>query len=357
MRPAAMKSRTSADAGHTSRHCMALFVGLISFLAAQTPAQELKRHLPLTSPCPPVHLRVSARNGDGSPATSLRPQDFRVLFLEGEASVISAVSGVSTQASKPVTNILFVVAPYSDLKEVAVRTIYATLIKADNFLFNTAVLSPDGTSTAFSTDLELLETHLQATLNLHISTLSGDRWPFAERNSFMALRKLPGRHVIVELRDPANPYHSTVKARFDNDATLEALIPYDMAQIYRLVDPVLASALIPMGDASTLHTDIGPENHGAWQLQEVQRASAAQSYVWAQQNLIAQSGGRAEGTVDALLQDILRDAPAAYDLLAQPSFPCRLGGMYPVLVSARSQNIRIFGPQQVQIVPAEQEHP
>jgi hypothetical protein len=168
----------------------------------------------------------------------------------------------------------------------------------------------------------------------------------------MALRRIPGRHVIVDLSDPANPSHSKEKESFTNDRTLDSLASFDGSQIYRLIEPVPISASIPMGDASTVHEDIGPGNHATRQMDEVVGASRMQDQIWSQTNAANNStGGRYDATLDALFRDILKDAPGSYDSIVQASTSCKPGRMYSVNVTSRVRGVRLFGPNIVQEIP------
>lgn len=169
----------------------------------------------------------------------------------------------------------------------------------------------------------------------------------------MRLRKLSGRHVIVVLRDPGNPFHSKVKKSFDDDHTLDTLALFDASQVYRMVQPSSLALSIPMGDASTEHLDIGPDNHTAYQVEQMSGAEQDQDRLWAQLNPEnVPNGGRNEPSVQAMFTDILQDAGGSYDSIVLGLPPCQIGKIYPANVSPTVPNIRIFGPTQVQIIPA-----
>jgi len=314
--------------------------------------QELKRRAETVPSCPPTHVRFTARSSDGLPVSGLSATELRVYFDAGAATILSLQSGASDKVVTPDTNVLFVVRPYSDLNEDTVKALIKRIEKADNFRMNAAVLAPDGSISPFTRDPEELRASLRSATSSHRQR-NRTEWPFAERDGFLAIRRLPGRHVIFDLTSPANPYRSEVKKSFLDDLTLDILAAYDMAQIYRLVQPVPLDNSIPMGDASAKHSDIGPENHSAQQMQEVQVASLHQYFLWLRkQPLGASSGGRNDESVEALFDDLLKDAPGTYDLLVRPGFACRLGAFYRVTIAFHRAGVRLFAPSLIQMVPA-----
>jgi hypothetical protein len=301
-----------------------------------------------SSNCPPTHIRFTARAQDNVPAADLKPSDVRVWFGGAPANIVSLISGVSNKSSTPNTDILFVVAPFPRLNQDSIEKLIKNIVRADNFHFDTAVLAPDGKLSHFSSDPEELHAALLHTISGHLRRRTRSEWPPYEEAGFMALRKIPGRHVIVDLTDPANPYHSREKESFGEDHILEYLALFDMSQIYKLIDPVPTSASIPMGDASTVHVDIGPGNHSLEQMQEVANASETQSQIWSQTNT---TGGRYDETLDALFEDILKDAPGSYDSIVQATTSCEPGRIYSVNVTSRVPGVRLFGPNSTQVIP------
>ena len=180
------------------------------------------------------------------------------------------------------------------------------------------------------------------------------KWPGYEEAAFLALRHLEGRHVIVDLRDPVNIFHSQAKENFKTDRTFERLAAYDMTQIYGLVAPILNGAGIPVGDASTEHPPdgIGATDYDAMQLQQMRDLSSAQDEESAERNPDTDpTGGRREETLNALFTDILNDAPGSYDAIVQSLADCVAGQVYSVDLTPKLKGVRIFGPNFIQLIP------
>ncbi|MEO8736360.1 MAG: hypothetical protein ABI380_07445 [Edaphobacter sp.] len=172
-------------------------------------------------------------------------------------------------------------------------------------------------------------------------------WPFFERNGFLSLRRLPGRHIILKLANPANELHSMAITNFNNDQTLELLAVYDMAQVYQLMRPVPVAAIIPGGDASK-DLYIGMTS----QLREIQKASASQSESWEKKRLEdARTGGKTEDLLETLLNDVVQDASGSYDLLVRPATACKAGYFYNIVITSKRPGAQIIAPASIQFIP------
>lgn len=322
-----------------------LFSSAIS--AQQSPEQTA--HPPI---CPPTHVRFTARKSDTTPVADLKPSDVRVWFKDGPGRIIYLKSGISTKTFWTDTDILFVVPPFFRLNQDAIDLLIQGILHVDNFHFNTAVLAPDGTLSPFSSDPQQLHSALLHAISSEVHHQTYSQWPPYEQAAFMVLRKRPGRHVIVDLLDPANPHRNTELNKFRSDPTLNYLANFDSSQIYKFIDPLPTGASIPMGDASTKHVDIGPGNHPAEQMQEVATASDIQSSIWSQtKGNSSANGGRYDETLDALFKDILQDAPGTYDSIVQGSTTCEPGKIYSVNVTSTLPSILLFGPNSIQEIP------
>ena len=305
--------------------------------------------------CPAAHLRFTARRNDGSPAAGLRPSDVRVWFGGAVVQALSLKNGVASKDAVTDTDILFVVPPFFRLNRYSIASLIARIRSADNFHIVAAVLAPDGAVSGFSDDPEKLDSELGHAISTHLRHSSWRMWPGHEAAAFVKLGDLPGRHVIIDLQDPANPFRSPVKSSFIADRTMERLALFDGSQVYGLVNSVPSDALIPSGDASTIHSDIGPENHGAEQLQQVQRASREQSNLWAEKNAMNNlTGGRKDETLDEIFQEVLNDAAGSYDAVALPVRDCIAGRVYSVNVTSTVVGVRVFGPNAVQMIPVKE---
>ncbi len=233
-------------------------------------------------------------------------------FFNSSASVLALATESPKGKGTLNTNILYVIAPLAGVTKDTVRKIVNASIHADNFQWNGAVLSPDGKLSAFSLDPLQQQQALLRAIDGKIKAQSRSRWPIFEEQAYLALRSQPGRHVILMLTNPDNEYRSESKHDFKEDRTLEVLSSLDITQIYRLTRPVPLRAIIPMGDASTLHEDIGPNDHGPEQLLQVQRASQQQQALAFEQMRWQSTGGRTETSLDKLLKDIIDDAAGTY---------------------------------------------
>jgi hypothetical protein len=306
----------------------------------------------MSANCPRTHIRLTARTKDGLPSGALKLQDFRVDFTQGTAAIVSVSDGTPKKADSPDTDILFAIPPFSDLNDSITKQLMRALAKADNFKFKLAILAPDGSITPFTSDLALVRRKLAEAISGKKRSLGRDAWPAAEQKAFLTLRVLPGRHAIVNLMAPSKLRESGEKQGFRNDMTLDFLAQYDMTQVYRLVTPVPIGLNIPGGDASGEGSGFFVGSDPAWQLQQVQAASAAQDAFWAAKRFYATpTGGRAEDSIETLLQDVLADSRGTYDLVVQPKFECRVGAMYSVAVSLQKPGILIFAPSAIQMLP------
>lgn len=311
----------------------------------------------LLSACAPTHIRFTARHFSGKtigePVGNLTKDQLIVWLGSHKATILALANGLSSKAARVYTDILVVVPPFSGVEEPSVNKLIKMIAGEDNFSVRLAVLAPDGRLAPFTSDLTEVRTNLMQAISPHVHYRSRTKWPVYEEAAFMSLRKLPGRHVIVLLCDPSNPFHSEVKKSFNHDRTLDSLALFDASQIYRLLEPSSLDLTIPMGDASTEHMDIGPDNHAAYQAGQVSGAAEDQDRLWAQRNPASvASGGRDEADVDTLFKDIFQDAAGSYDSIVQGSPPCEIGRIYPANVSPTVPNIHIFGPTQIQLIPA-----
>jgi hypothetical protein len=321
-------------------------------LAMVVCGQTLQSRPAVSGSCPRTHIRLTVRTENGLPVGALKARDFRVHFPQGTAAIVSIEDGTPKKTDTPDTDILFVVPPFSDLNDSITNPLMQALAKADNFKFKLAVLAPDGSITPFTSDLALVRRKLTEAVSMQMG-LGRDAWPAAEQKAYLTLRALQGRHVIVNLMAPSLLHESVEKRGFRNDMTLDWLALYDMTQVYRLVTPVPLGFTIPGGDASGEGSVFfGGGSDPAWQLQQLQAASAAQDASWAVKRFYAAfTGGRAEDSIKTLLQDVLADSRGTYDLIVKPHFECRIGEMYSVTVSTRKPGVRIFAPSVIQMLP------
>ncbi len=338
----------------TSRIVNFLMYSALLILTMTGEAQQLRRRSTATSPCPPTHLRFSARAADGSPIASLRREEIHVRLQEGPATVVSVESGFSGKSHAPDTDILFVAAPYAGLTESVISEIVSRMERMDDFHFNAAVLRPDGELSTFTSNLEQLRTTLLDAIAKRSHLAARAKWPLYEEKGFLALRALSGRHVIIILANPANPFRSFAKANFQNDRTLPFLASYDMAQIYQVLPEIPLSTTIPSGDAATLHEDIGgPDVHSFRQLEDLKQTSDEQAALWARQRSLGSvNGGRYGTRPEELIEDIAKDAPGAYDAVVQGQPGCRLGAFYSVEVTTTRPGTHLFAPRIIQMIPA-----
>jgi hypothetical protein len=316
--------------------------------------QTLKRRSSSSEACLETHVRFTARKKDGSPASGITTKDLRISFTLGGVDLVSIKDGMGSRLDKPYTNILLVVPPYADLNDSLIKTLVKKLMIADNFRLNVSVLGPDGSLSPFTTDLGIVQSALNISASRTTHWIRKSQWPPKELEAFIALRKLPGRHILVFLMNESGLHESREKMDFRHDQTFDTLAMFDMTQVYRLIRPVPSSLSIPGGDASS---GGGASAGGAsaidlqWQLQQVQNASAAQSAFWARKLYGTASGGRAEDSIGALVDDLLRDASGSYDLVIKPKFKCQEGEMYSLSVSSLTPNVRLFAPQVIQMLP------
>jgi hypothetical protein len=330
------------------------FVLLLTSLLFSSAISAQQSSEPTTHPpiCPATHVRFTARKPDTTPVADLKPTDVRVWFKDSPGRIIYLRSGTSTKTIWTDTDILFVVPPFFRLNQDAIDLLIQNILHADNFHFRSAVLAPDGTLSSFTPDPQQLHSALLHAISSEVHHQTFSQWPPYEQAAFMTLRKRPGRHVIVDLADPTNPHRNPEVNKFIGDPTLDYLANFDSSQIYKFLDPTPTGASIPMGDASTKHTDIGPGNHSAEQMQEVATANDIQGSIWwlTKQNSSA-NGGRYDETLDALFKDILQDAPGSYDAIIQTSTTCEPGQIYSVKVTSTLPSVLLLGPNSIQEIP------
>jgi hypothetical protein len=311
--------------------------------------QTLKNRPASSGECLETHVRFTARKKDGSPASGITTKDLRISFTLGGVDLVSIKDGMGSRLDKPYTNILLVVPPHADLNDSLIKTLVRKLIIADNFRLNVSVLGPDGSLSSFTTDLGIVQSALNVSTSRTTHWIRKSQWPPKELEAFIALRKLPGRHIVVFLMNESGLHESREKMDFRHDQTFDTLAMFDMTQVYRLIRSVPSSLSIPGGDASSGGGASGTDLQ--WQLDQVQNASAAQSAFWATQLHGTASGGRAEDSIGALVDDLLKDASGSYDLVIKPKFKCQEGAMYSLSVSSLTPNVRLFAPQIIQMLP------
>jgi hypothetical protein len=272
-------------------------------------SQVLRQRYPGRTDCPDTHLRLTARHPDGSPAAGLRSQDLYLWFSLGSAEIRTLQSYEPEKTNVPDTNVLIVMRPQAAMDAGMADAVLRNLHTAARFHWKVAVLAPDGSVSPFLTGAE--EAVLRAALE-HASPNPAAHsiadWTAAERKAFRQLQLRAGRHVIVELAQPAVSPNGSPDA-FAEDRTLDLAARDDMAQIYRLA------------------------------------ARAAKQQFEA-------TGGRSAPTIDALFQAIFADAPGSYDLVLHPLFSCEPGTSYSLRVTSFQPNLQLFYPSAIQMAKA-----
>jgi hypothetical protein len=273
-------------------------------------SQVLRQRYPGRTDCPDTHLRLTARHPDGSPAAGLRPQDLYLWFSLGSAEIRTLQSYEPEKTNVPDTNVLIVVRPQAAMDAGMADAVLRNLHTAARFHWKVAVLAPDGSVSPFLTGAE--EAALRTAL-AHASSSPAAHsiadWTAAERKAFRQVQSRAGRHVIVELAQPAVSSNGSPDA-FAEDRTLDLAARDDMAQIYRLAP-----------------------------------AQAAKQQFEA-------TGGRSAATIDALFQAIVADAPGSYDLVLHPLFSCEPGTSYSLRVTSFQPNLQLFYPSAIQMAKA-----
>jgi hypothetical protein len=275
-----------------------LALGCAGLACLSANAQVLKQRFPGRTECPDTHLRLTARHADGTPAAGLRPQDLYLWFSAGTADI-------RTVNSEGPVNLLVVVRPGATLAPNASDAVMRNLQAMPSIHWQVAVLAPDGSVSAFtpSTEEASLRSALSKAAAAPPAALSVGDWSAAERNAFRQLQALPGRHVILELAQPA------ADSQAGEDRTLDLLARDDMAQIYRL-------------------------------------SSASKDQFEA-------TGGRAAPTIDALFQGIAADSPGSYDLVIHSRFSCQPGSSYSLRVSSFRPEVELYYPSEVRMATAD----
>ncbi len=277
---------------------VALACAALTSTAAQS--QVLKQRYPGRSDCPDSHLRLTARNADGSPAAGLHSQDLYLWFSTGTADIRSIESG----AAIPETNLLIVLRPGAPFAQSDTAAVIRNLRAAAKLRWKIAVLTPDGSVSPFiaAGDEASLQT---ASSKVGTRALGSADWPPAERNAFRQLHARPGRHIIVELAQPvAGSPGVNNDPNASEDHTLDLLARDDMAQIYSLT---------------------------------------------AGSKEFASTGGRAASTIDALFQGIVADAPGSYDLTIHPRFSCEPGASYSLRITSFRPDVQLFYPSAIRM--------
>jgi hypothetical protein len=300
----------------------AVAVLLAAMLLPPGHSQVLRQRYPGRTDCPDTHLRLTARHPDGSPAAGLRPQDLYLWFSLGSAEIRTLQSDEPEKTNVPDTNVLIVMRPQAAIDTGAVDAVLRNLHTAARLHWKVAVLAADGSVSPFLAGAE--EAALRAAL-LHavqahaVQTEAGSGpatnsiadWTAAERNAFRQLQSRGGRHVIVELAQPAVPPNGSPDAdTFAADRSLDLLARDDMAQIYHLAP-----------------------------------AQAAKEQFEA-------TGGRTAPTVGALFQAIVTDAPGSYDLVLHPLFSCEPGASYSLRITSFQPNVQLFYPSAIRMAKA-----
>jgi hypothetical protein len=317
-----MRWRSQAIAQLKNNAVSAVPLLLAAMLLPAGHSQVLRQRNPGRTDCPDTHLRLTARHPDGSPAAGLRPQDLYLWFSLGSAEIRTLQSDEPEKTNVPDTNVLIVMRPQAAIDAGAVDAVLRNLHTAARFHWKVAVLAADGSVSPFLAGAE--EAPLRAALvhavQAHaVQTEAGSGpatnsiadWTTAERNAFRQLQSRGGRHVIVELAQPApSPNGSPDADAFAADRTLDLLARDDMAQIYRLTP-----------------------------------AQAAKEQFEA-------TGGRTAPTVDALLQAIVADAPGSYDLVLHPLFSCEPGTSYSLRITSFQPNLQLFYPSAIRMAKA-----
>jgi hypothetical protein len=305
-----------------SNAASAVPVLLAAMLLPAAHSQVLRQRNPGRTDCPDTHLRLTARHPDGSPAAGLRPQDLYLWFSLGSAEIRTLQSDEPEKTNVPDTNVLIVMRPQAAIDAGAADAVLRNLHTAASFHWKVAVLAADGSVSPFlaGTEEAALRAALAHAVQAHaVQTEAGSGpatnsiadWTTAERNAFRQLQSRGGRHVIVELAQPAvSPNGSPDADAFAADRTLDLLARDDMAQIYRLTP-----------------------------------AQAAKEQFEA-------TGGRTAPTVDALFQAIIADAPGSYDLVLHPLFSCEPGTSYSLRITSFQPNVQLFYPSAIRMAKA-----
>lgn len=326
---------------------------LLATLAVTCAAQNLQRRDAPGRRCGPVELRIAAKLQDGS-AADLLPADLKVEFNRGTAEVISVTSFAKLRDERGITDILFVVPPYSDFGEsTGLKGVMSALEQALGFPFQAAVLGPDGMATSYSDKLSVLgrELHEAAKGSHAISDMR--RWVLAERAAFLNLRLRIGRHVIVRLFRGDN-LQFPVQRNFMMDDSFDQFASTDLAMIYRLLSPENMELTLPREVADT-KTLPGEELEDARTLrlkQQLNLTSRMQAEIWARRNEWGKrtAGGAATDTA-TLMHDVVRDNAADYDVIVQPQFACDAAGPVGVRVLTTRKDVRVFGPGTALVTP------
>ncbi len=313
-----MRWRSQAIAQPKNNAASAVPILLVAMLLPAGHSQVLRQRDPGRTDCPDTHLRLTARHPDGSPAAGLRPQDLYLWFSLGSAEIRTLQSDEPEKTNVPDTNVLIVMRPHAAIDTGAADAVLRNLHTAARFHWKVAVLAADGSVSPFlaAADEAALRAALVHAVQAHaVQTEAGSGpatnsiadWTTAERNAFRQLQSRGGRHVIVELAQPADSSNEPPAAdAFAADRTLDLLARDDMAQIYRL---------------------------------------AAES---AKEQFEA-TGGRTAPTVDALFQAIVADAPGSYDLVLRPMFSCEPGASYSLRITSFQPNLQLFYPSAIRM--------
>ena len=312
-----MRWRSQAIAQLKNNAASAVPLLLAAMLLPAGHSQVLRQRNPGRTDCPDTHLRLTARHPDGSPAAGLRPQDLYLWFSLGSAEIRTLQSDEPEKTTVPDTNVLIVMRPQAAIDAGAVDAVLRNLHTAARFHWKVAVLAADGSVSPFLAGAEeaALRAALVHAVQAHaVQTEAGSSpatnsiadWTTAERNAFRQLQSRGGRHVIVELAQPAV---SPDADAFAGDRTLDLLARDDMAQIYRLAAP------------------------GAKEQFEA-------------------TGGRTAPTMDALFQAIVADAPGTYDMVLHPLFSCEPGTSYSLRITSFQPNLQLFYPSAIRMAKA-----
>lgn len=336
----------------------------VFLLAPSSTPQDLKRRDQKEDWCGPVRLRIAAKLRDGS-AADLAPTELRIEFDRGVSTVVSARSFATLDGDEGSTDILFVIAPHSEFGATTeIHGIVNTLARAEGFHFRAAVLGPDGDASSYSEEPGKLDEKLRAAVESRHWVREMRRWVLAEESAFLVLRHQPGRHVIVRLFR-GDGLHSLVQRNFLMDGSMEKFAATDLTMIYRLLAPVNLALSIPEGDAAgTMDQSalsrlpdaniVGQDSEAGRQRLQIEVASQAQANLWARQSYwgTQTAGGAASDTV-TLMQKMIADHRAGYEVIVQPHFACRDAGLHAVRVMTTKNDVMVFGPQLVQLVSIE----
>jgi hypothetical protein len=316
-----MRWRSQAIAQLKNNTASAVPLLLAAMLLPAGHSQVLRQRDPGRTDCPDTHLRLTARHPDGSPAAGLRLQDLYLWFSLGSAEIRTLQSDEPEKTNVLDTNVLIVMRPQAVIDAGAADAVLRNLHTAASFHWKVAVLAADGSISPFLAGAEeaALRAALVHAVQAHaVQTEAGSGpatnsiadWTTAERNAFRQLQSRGGRHVMVELAQPApSPNGSPDADAFAADRTLDLLARDDMAQIYRLA------------------------------------AQAAKEQFEA-------TGGRTAPTVDALFQAIVADAPGSYDLVLHPLFSCEPGTSYSLRITSFQPNLQLFYPSAIRMAKA-----